>query len=885
MANYRINAPVQLDYARYMKMDYGDIIVERADQIPDAAKVVYFGETLVDLTNDTVIPEVVTRGYTFHGSDGNIYEGTMESQTQSGSLIFHSENIYSPEYSIKDIGLFSGLIGLSYINNKLLNFYDNSMPLFDMNPLELGIVHINSNNAYAALWGVNSIFNADISKNIFYSSFFEFDNDVKDISYALYRSVFNINSSQRYSDYNNLYNNYYYKDTNNEIGIITIPGTVERAKSAFESACLSAKKVIIENGANLKDISNMFSNASITFPISASQIPNYQRSIMDNLSWFNDFDKNNGKWDGLFDCYKFGNEWITSSYFIGDVNLDNVIVNHDGFDTRFAFGKLSFITDTISLTGNNGNAYSMFNNTCTTNCYALNNSVTYCNLKINNLKLFGDDCCYGRMIQGNFEHIRNIEIKGNNLDFDYGYILHHNESDWNIIDNNSNTAYRGFISLGGCRNGSYIDTLKFEGNNICFSHFFYNHNSKLYNGQSGNNFIDYYWDPIYYKFFVKNLVINCTNVVKGFNASDIYYNTTYRSYANAWSIVNLDLKIDGYALTNKDGEVARGSDFLYPLMLNFYSTQYSQYLGSCPDRSIKIDLKNWNAQHLPTMASINTNQTNIVELSVKVSDILDSRFNLPGQPGLFGFGSSSYANIVANNIDFYFKNIRLNINTYPSNLFINPSYWRYVNIGTPSKYINDINFYYDNVVYYESTTPYTPIGSFNFYTDYNLYYRNIRYNIRNIKHIKAGSSTLGVVYGKSTGGNHYVDLHFDGDQPLNSLTVYRMRDLRSNIFINLYTSRDDYNCQGLINLAMYGGSSNRCDVYVANNRQMNIYKILDNTYSNYRNVYIHGNFGNIMYKSLFRNSSDPSWTELPDGNGYYNSTYNIYIYNNYKPSI
>lgn len=38
-------------------------------------KVVYGNETLIDLTNDTVVPEVLRRGYTAHKADGTVING------------------------------------------------------------------------------------------------------------------------------------------------------------------------------------------------------------------------------------------------------------------------------------------------------------------------------------------------------------------------------------------------------------------------------------------------------------------------------------------------------------------------------------------------------------------------------------------------------------------------------------------------------------------------------------------------------------------------------------------------------------------------------------------------------------------------------------------
>lgn len=38
-------------------------------------KVVYGNKTLIDLTNDTVVPEVLRRGYKAHKADGTVIDG------------------------------------------------------------------------------------------------------------------------------------------------------------------------------------------------------------------------------------------------------------------------------------------------------------------------------------------------------------------------------------------------------------------------------------------------------------------------------------------------------------------------------------------------------------------------------------------------------------------------------------------------------------------------------------------------------------------------------------------------------------------------------------------------------------------------------------------
>lgn len=42
------------------------------------SKVIYGGETLIDLTNDTVVKDKLLKGFTAHGADGEIIEGACE---------------------------------------------------------------------------------------------------------------------------------------------------------------------------------------------------------------------------------------------------------------------------------------------------------------------------------------------------------------------------------------------------------------------------------------------------------------------------------------------------------------------------------------------------------------------------------------------------------------------------------------------------------------------------------------------------------------------------------------------------------------------------------------------------------------------------------------
>lgn len=50
---------------------------------PYVNKVVYGGNTLIDLTEDTVTPEVMLAGYTAHDASGEEIEGSIEIATMA----------------------------------------------------------------------------------------------------------------------------------------------------------------------------------------------------------------------------------------------------------------------------------------------------------------------------------------------------------------------------------------------------------------------------------------------------------------------------------------------------------------------------------------------------------------------------------------------------------------------------------------------------------------------------------------------------------------------------------------------------------------------------------------------------------------------------------
>ncbi len=67
-----------------------------------ANKIILNNETLIDLTGDTVKPDVVKRGETFHGSDGETYTGTYAPRLQY--LGVNSNGEYKPDPGYDGIG-------------------------------------------------------------------------------------------------------------------------------------------------------------------------------------------------------------------------------------------------------------------------------------------------------------------------------------------------------------------------------------------------------------------------------------------------------------------------------------------------------------------------------------------------------------------------------------------------------------------------------------------------------------------------------------------------------------------------------------------------------------------------------------------------------------
>lgn len=64
-------------------------------------KVVYCGKTLIDLTQDTVTPKKLIKGYTAHSADGNIIDGDYELPS---FVVDESTKTLVINYEGKDIG-------------------------------------------------------------------------------------------------------------------------------------------------------------------------------------------------------------------------------------------------------------------------------------------------------------------------------------------------------------------------------------------------------------------------------------------------------------------------------------------------------------------------------------------------------------------------------------------------------------------------------------------------------------------------------------------------------------------------------------------------------------------------------------------------------------
>lgn len=72
------------------------------------SKIIFFGETLIDLTQDTVAADKLLRGYTAHGKDGEAITGTCDFDADTGDATAGADDILLDETayvnSVKVVG-------------------------------------------------------------------------------------------------------------------------------------------------------------------------------------------------------------------------------------------------------------------------------------------------------------------------------------------------------------------------------------------------------------------------------------------------------------------------------------------------------------------------------------------------------------------------------------------------------------------------------------------------------------------------------------------------------------------------------------------------------------------------------------------------------------
>ena len=190
MNNY-IFYPPQQNYHNNQKIDLGDFrILTPGMTEQDAAMVIFNGYTLVDMTMDTVNPNVVFNGYTFHASNGWKLKGTYDPVDLSQDTIV-------PE---------AVLNGYTFHDANKLPMVGTLMPPPNINYDNMVIVHNKTNGDYvmgnygyytqyipsaASLFYSNSSFNDPIT----------IGNNVKNVVQMLY-SCTNFNQSPLIFPYN-----------------------------------------------------------------------------------------------------------------------------------------------------------------------------------------------------------------------------------------------------------------------------------------------------------------------------------------------------------------------------------------------------------------------------------------------------------------------------------------------------------------------------------------------------------------------------------------------------------------------------------------------------------------------------------------------------------
>ena len=66
------------------------------------SKVIYGGNTLIDLTNDTVVKDKLLKGYTAHGADGEVIEGACEFDANTKDATVAAAEILSGKTAYKN---------------------------------------------------------------------------------------------------------------------------------------------------------------------------------------------------------------------------------------------------------------------------------------------------------------------------------------------------------------------------------------------------------------------------------------------------------------------------------------------------------------------------------------------------------------------------------------------------------------------------------------------------------------------------------------------------------------------------------------------------------------------------------------------------------------
>lgn len=604
MPNYRINAPVQLDYANGMQMDYGDIVVERADQIPDAAKVVYFGETLVDLTEDTVAPNVVKKGYTFHASNGERLMGTMSggggddpdleikvldvdpimpittnAQADTSQATSYPYNHY-PYYRYNNkitsydvIKVYKEQYG--YIQN-VYNYMGSNFKPFEMS-MGMHIRDINCRGMFAWYQKHNLQEMADPFKNengIYFSL-----NNVKDASFMFASTFINSNSGLKYPLLYNSYNYYINLNCNTLLSTaymfyntnfvsaseylsrtkLEISDTVENMAHMFDGVFVNSNKSNINDiikfkfPNNVKNISGSFANILTTNQFVTPFLPNeLPESVIDasylyySSYYFLNYITNYNNLE-----IKFHDNILSTAFMFassGGFNLDklksfnypNYVQNISGMFAGMNFYRANF--DRYQLLN--------FPETVTDASYLLANGINFFNT--DNISIEKNNCnLYSAFAFSSFaQYISNFSIIGNNLNCDFlfgwGAQNYYNSTPmtykriYNTYIIGNNISCRYMYKSGGHTNYNVY----VEGNNIDLSYLFAATNTTTEA----------------YKLKNVKLNINCKD---GLNLHNLFHNSTMGS-ANP---NNFNLIMNYENINNMDF-----SQLLYPyeMPLNTY---------------------------------------------------------------------------------------------------------------------------------------------------------------------------------------------------------------------------------------------------------------------------------------------------------------------------